>query len=232
MEINWLPRIELFSRLQVIINICFQGHSPAGGCLLATCCDYRVMVENFTIGLNETQLVWTLALLINYYQPKFLKWNNPPYIYLELSIYHFRDIKMSIWKLVSHQYRAWSDCIDVQAGLALYWWQRLITFGYGMKNISSFIMLTPIMVLVVSISITGGQWSNDSDIFLSTQESWAWVSHRITTIIPHKNAQMALYLLVKIGDWINIYMKERELDKYELWDTVSLSSWNRCIKTN
>ncbi|XP_017060924.1 enoyl-CoA delta isomerase 1, mitochondrial [Drosophila ficusphila] len=33
-----------------------NGHSPAGGCLLATSCEYRVMVPKFTIGLNETQL--------------------------------------------------------------------------------------------------------------------------------------------------------------------------------
>ncbi len=31
------------------------GHSPAGGCLLAICCDYRVMINEprFRIGLNE-----------------------------------------------------------------------------------------------------------------------------------------------------------------------------------
>lgn len=34
-----------------------NGHSPAGGCLLALCCEYRVMVgPKCTIGLNETQL--------------------------------------------------------------------------------------------------------------------------------------------------------------------------------
>ncbi|KAJ6649931.1 Enoyl-CoA delta isomerase 1, mitochondrial [Pseudolycoriella hygida] len=33
-----------------------NGHSPAGGCLLAICCEYRVMVNDFTIGLNETRL--------------------------------------------------------------------------------------------------------------------------------------------------------------------------------
>lgn len=34
-----------------------NGHSPAGGCLLALCCDYRAMVgPKFSIGLNETQL--------------------------------------------------------------------------------------------------------------------------------------------------------------------------------
>ncbi|XP_016928831.3 enoyl-CoA delta isomerase 1, mitochondrial isoform X2 [Drosophila suzukii] len=33
-----------------------NGHAPAGGCLLATACEYRVMVPNCRIGLNETQL--------------------------------------------------------------------------------------------------------------------------------------------------------------------------------
>jgi len=33
------------------------GHSPAGGCLLSLCCDYRVMVgPKYSIGLNETLL--------------------------------------------------------------------------------------------------------------------------------------------------------------------------------
>ncbi|TXH65279.1 MAG: enoyl-CoA hydratase/isomerase family protein [Lysobacteraceae bacterium] len=38
------------------------GHSPAGGCVLALCCDYRVMARSpdadkpYTIGLNETQV--------------------------------------------------------------------------------------------------------------------------------------------------------------------------------
>lgn len=33
-----------------------NGHSPAGGCLLAMSCEYRVMLPKFSIGLNETQL--------------------------------------------------------------------------------------------------------------------------------------------------------------------------------
>lgn len=33
------------------------GHAPAGGCVLALCCDYRVMARGpFTTGLNETQV--------------------------------------------------------------------------------------------------------------------------------------------------------------------------------
>ncbi|XP_076264623.1 enoyl-CoA delta isomerase 1, mitochondrial-like [Rhynchophorus ferrugineus] len=33
-----------------------NGAAPAGGCLLSMCCEYRVMVPNSIIGLNETQL--------------------------------------------------------------------------------------------------------------------------------------------------------------------------------
>jgi enoyl-CoA hydratase/carnithine racemase len=33
------------------------GHAPAGGCVLALCCDYRIMASGpWTIGLNETQV--------------------------------------------------------------------------------------------------------------------------------------------------------------------------------
>lgn len=33
------------------------GHAPAGGCVLAICCDYRVMAEgDFIIGLNEVPI--------------------------------------------------------------------------------------------------------------------------------------------------------------------------------
>ena len=41
---------------------------------------------------------------------------------LKLSIIIFRDIRMRTFKLVNQQFRAWSDCTNVQAGLALYWW--------------------------------------------------------------------------------------------------------------
>ncbi|MFL6592546.1 MAG: enoyl-CoA hydratase/isomerase family protein [Luteimonas sp.] len=39
-----------------------RGHAPAGGCVLALCCDYRIMArapdaeKSFQIGLNETQV--------------------------------------------------------------------------------------------------------------------------------------------------------------------------------
>lgn len=47
-----------------------NGHSPAGGCLLALSCEYRIMLPNFTIGLNETQLgivapSWFIASMNN-----------------------------------------------------------------------------------------------------------------------------------------------------------------------
>ncbi|KTG31056.1 hypothetical protein cypCar_00007245 [Cyprinus carpio] len=38
--------------------IVVMGSRPAGGCLLALCCDYRIMTDNrhYNIGLNEKQL--------------------------------------------------------------------------------------------------------------------------------------------------------------------------------
>ena len=74
--------------------------------------------------------MYPLKFLINPYHVKFLKWNNPSYIYGTFW-YNFKVYQDEILKLVSQQIRAWSDYTDVQAGLALYWWQRLIIFGVG-----------------------------------------------------------------------------------------------------
>ncbi|KZC12150.1 PREDICTED: enoyl-CoA delta isomerase 1, mitochondrial-like [Dufourea novaeangliae] len=50
---TWLTLYSLEMPVAAAIN----GASPAGGCLLALSCEYRVFVEgNHTIGLNETQL--------------------------------------------------------------------------------------------------------------------------------------------------------------------------------
>jgi enoyl-CoA hydratase/carnithine racemase len=41
----------------VPVAAALAGHAPAGGCVLALCCDYRVMAEGpYRIGLNETQV--------------------------------------------------------------------------------------------------------------------------------------------------------------------------------
>ena len=49
--------------------------------------------------------------------------------FLKLSIISFRDIKMRTWSLPANRIEpGLSDCTDIQAGLVLYWWQRLITF--------------------------------------------------------------------------------------------------------
>mgnify|MGYP000955676879 CR=1 FL=1 len=48
------------SRIPVVAAL--TGHAPAGGCVLALCCDYRVMARSpdpaqpFVIGLNEVQV--------------------------------------------------------------------------------------------------------------------------------------------------------------------------------
>lgn len=52
-----------------------NGHSPAGGCLYAMSCEYRVMLPNYTIGLNETQLGivapwWFMATMKNTISPR------------------------------------------------------------------------------------------------------------------------------------------------------------------
>lgn len=57
MRLFWTTFISLLHKL-----VCFPkpavsaitGHSPAGGCVMAICCDYRVMADgDFIIGLNE-----------------------------------------------------------------------------------------------------------------------------------------------------------------------------------
>ena len=45
------------ARSTVPVVAAIAGHNPAGGCVLALCCDYRVMARGpFRIGLNETQV--------------------------------------------------------------------------------------------------------------------------------------------------------------------------------
>lgn len=62
----WIKLYGSFYPTAAAIN----GHSPAGGCLLALCCEYRVMLPKFTIGLNETKLgivapPWFMASMRN-----------------------------------------------------------------------------------------------------------------------------------------------------------------------
>ena len=55
-----VARLLAESRVPVVAAI--TGHAPAGGCVLALCCDYRVMARSvdpakpFVIGLNEVQV--------------------------------------------------------------------------------------------------------------------------------------------------------------------------------
>ena len=51
----------------VPVAAAIAGHNPAGGCVLALCCDYRVMAEGqFRIGLNETQVGLAVPDAIQY----------------------------------------------------------------------------------------------------------------------------------------------------------------------
>ncbi|XP_074866404.1 enoyl-CoA delta isomerase 1, mitochondrial isoform X2 [Carettochelys insculpta] len=57
----WRTVQEMWLRLyqsNLVTIAAINGSSPAGGCLMAMSCDYRIMAENpkYGIGLNETQL--------------------------------------------------------------------------------------------------------------------------------------------------------------------------------
>ncbi|KFP25829.1 hypothetical protein N325_00245, partial [Colius striatus] len=57
----WRAVQEMWLRLygsNLVTLAVLNGSSPAGGCLIASSCDYRIMVDNpkFSIGLNEAQL--------------------------------------------------------------------------------------------------------------------------------------------------------------------------------
>jgi enoyl-CoA hydratase/carnithine racemase len=54
---DFLDAARALATSKVPVVAAITGHSPAGGCVLALCCDYRVMAEGpFRIGLNETQV--------------------------------------------------------------------------------------------------------------------------------------------------------------------------------
>src|SRR5690606_33039849 len=51
---TFMDLIRTFAAFDKPAVAAINGHSPAGGCVLALCCDYRVMVEgDYVIGLNE-----------------------------------------------------------------------------------------------------------------------------------------------------------------------------------
>ena len=56
---------------------------------------------------------------------------------------------LEILDVVSQQNRVWSDSTDVQVGLALYWWQRLTTFGSSRINVK--INMTRYLINVISL---------------------------------------------------------------------------------
>lgn len=57
MKAFWEAFIDLIYTLAALpkpVVASITGHSPAGGCVLALCCDYRIMAEGeYIIGLNE-----------------------------------------------------------------------------------------------------------------------------------------------------------------------------------
>ena len=81
--------------------------------------------SNFYFDLSVCFRMVTL----NLYHAEFLKWNNPSSIFGTIH-YHFRDIKMKTCSWSANSIEP-GQTTDVHSGLALYWWQRHITFGVG-----------------------------------------------------------------------------------------------------
>ena len=84
----------------------------------------RQLLEEHPIGTKSDLVIGNLLTLT---MPNFL--NGTPSIFGTVH-YHFRDIKMNTLSWSANSI-VWSDCTDVQAGLALYYWHRLLTFGVG-----------------------------------------------------------------------------------------------------
>lgn len=54
---SFFDAAQALARCPLPVAAAITGHAPAGGCVLALCCDYRVMADGpFRIGLNETQV--------------------------------------------------------------------------------------------------------------------------------------------------------------------------------
>jgi 3,2-trans-enoyl-CoA isomerase len=52
--VDFLDMVTLLTKFKKPMVAAISGHSPAGGCVLSICCDYRVMAEGkYIIGLNE-----------------------------------------------------------------------------------------------------------------------------------------------------------------------------------
>ena len=82
------------------------------------------------IACNSIHMAENLTLnLLNFLNEIFHFWNCP------LSFLGKSRWKPESWS--ANNIGAWSDCRDVKAGLALYWWQRLITFGFSRKRVNN-----------------------------------------------------------------------------------------------
>ena len=90
-------------------------------------CDLKIKITWAEyIHTDSTYKTHLTLNLLNFTIIYLLKWNNQPSIFGTLHYHFFGVRELKNLKLVSQQYRAWSDFTDVQAGLALYRWQRLI----------------------------------------------------------------------------------------------------------
>ena len=128
--------------------------------------------------------------------------------FLEFSIIIFGDIRMRAWKSVNQQYRAWSDFTDVQASLALYWWQMANHFWFQQQ-----------------IRVKG--YSTDDIHVVGLNENW--IQNKISII---NNINYQLQEKCRIVYWIDQRPLDKKSDALSTYWTNSFFLINRLNKTN
>ena len=105
--------------------------------LLIVCEVFCPLVCKFESWTSQMISFYIITIFLNPYLLNYLNGLESlvHFPFLDLYIINFRDVSL---KVVSQQYRAWSDCKD------LYWWQRLITFGASRIRVKTFNLHCPV----------------------------------------------------------------------------------------
>ena len=134
---------------------------------------------------------------------------------MESSIIIFRDIKLETYlKFISQQYRALSDCTGVQAGLTLYWWQRLIAFGFDRIRVNQRLDNKDVFfIFSVEILHCLYSWTIGAKTYIIIQNSGQRAKCLVSIIIPNFESEILMVYIFNI----------RNEKKYVLYQTRLIS---------